>query len=175
MRLIGVLAQLSAAANDESVPELFRHLVPASALPDHIGVDSPDGDRQSLNGILLNRIHQNSDLPAGLFSDGGSVANKLGEQMDELSISEEQRALFARRFAVMVDNVGKPETAQRIRQRFDAPAVDEEPVYSAEPDGAPQDRHAPDEELPLQQEPWPNFPLPEESEQNGDPHSRPPG
>ena len=36
VRLIGALAQLSAAANDREVPELFRHLIPTPAASDRL-------------------------------------------------------------------------------------------------------------------------------------------
>ena len=86
--------------------------------------------------------------------------------MDTLDLGHEQCAQFARRFALLIENAGKPQEAQEIRRRFDAPAADEEPAGAPEPDSEPRDRPVPDEEPPPREEPWGNSALPGESEQD---------
>ncbi|MGH3912638.1 MAG: hypothetical protein ACRDTC_04410 [Pseudonocardiaceae bacterium] len=141
VRLIGALAQLSAAANDRDVPELFRHLVPVSALPGQSSFDPWDGDQR--------------------FSDGSSARSGPAVLMDApLDIDEDQRPLFARRFAQLVDMAGKPEAAEEIRRRFDTPVVDE-PAETPAPDHELQDRLVPDGQLP--QDSGRSSPLSEES------------
>ncbi len=171
--LIGALAQLSAAANDSEVPELFRHLVPVPALPNQGSLESLDGDQQFPNGPFHDGSRQAvgfpwAGFPVGPFSDTGSVASRLGALMDTLDLGHEQCAQFARRFALLIENAGKPQEAQEIRRRFDAPAADEEPAGAPEPDSEPRDRPVPDEEPPPREEPWGNSALPGESEQDRD-------
>ena len=172
--LIGALAQLSAAANDSEVPELFRHLVPVPALPNQGSLESLDGDQQFPNGPFHDGSRQAvgfpwAGFPVGPFSDtAGSVASRLGALMDTLDLGHEQCAQFARRFALLIENAGKPQEAQEIRRRFDAPAADEEPAGAPEPDSEPRDRPVPDEEPPPREEPWGNSALPGESEQDRD-------
>jgi hypothetical protein len=159
VRLIGPLAQLSAAANDAEVPELFRHLVPAPALPGQLPLESVNGDQR---------------FP---------VVSQWGVMMDMLDFRDEQRALNSRHFALLIEKLGKPDEAQEIRRHFDAPVTDKEPADPPELDGDLPGRLAPDVEPP-RREPWRNSPLSGEtgqdrqsqtdgqlqSEQLGEPH-----
>lgn len=151
VRLIGALAQLSDAANNAAVPERSR-----------------DGGQPFPNGPSHDVSNEATGFPARPFSDGGSVASQFGVLMDALDLGDDQRALAAHRFALVVEKAGKPDEAQEIRRRFDAPAVAQESDIP-EPDGELRDRPALDEEPPLQEEPgWISQP-PEEPEEDEQP------
>jgi len=158
VRLIGALAQLSAAANDAEVPELFRHLVPTPALQGQLPFESLDGDQRFQNGSFHAGSRQTSGfpwagLPPGPFSDVGPVASRWGALLDTLpDFGEEQRALLTHRVAQLLDKAGKPDEAHEMRRYFDAPATDKELADLPEPDGDLPDRPAPDVEPPLQDE-----------------------
>lgn len=90
VRLIGALAQLSAAANDAEVPELFRHLVPIPALPGQLPFESLDGEQRFPNGSLRPWT--------GLAAEQFSFASRWGALLGLLDdFSDEQRAQFTRR------------------------------------------------------------------------------
>ncbi len=148
VRLIGTLAQLSAAANDTEVPELFRHLTSVPALPGQLTFEFPDGDQQ--------------------FSGAGLVTRRFGGLLDALNVGDDQRALFTYHGALLIEKVGKPDEAQEIRQCFDAPATDKQPAVIPEPDGELKGRPGPGEDPPpLQEEPWGSSTSSGESEQDG--------
>ncbi|MEV6669590.1 hypothetical protein [Streptomyces sp. NPDC051162] len=105
--LIGPLAQLTSAANNEEVPEPFRHLVthPRWAPPFE---ESIIGDED--------------------VEGGTEVVRLLEAMMDDIGMDEGARALFARRVADALAAPGlaeeddcAAEAAEEIRQRFDAP------------------------------------------------------
>jgi hypothetical protein len=164
VRLIGTLAQLSAAANDKEVDELFRHLVPTPALPGQLPFASLNGDQQFPNGSFLDGSHQ----LAGPFSGLGPFANQWGAQLDTLDdFSAEKRAYFTHCVAQVLEKLGKPREAQEIRRHCDTPATDKKQAELLEPDRDLPDRPASDVEPPRQREPWRDLPLSGESEQNG--------
>jgi hypothetical protein len=111
--LIGVLARLTAAAKDEDVPELFRHLVPSSALPSaeqggvHLAAMGSDGAGQpyTLDFDLLNGKRSAADLVTAL--------------MDALKLDDEQRGQFADRVAANIEATGDRSSAEEVRRRFD--------------------------------------------------------
>lgn len=152
MPLLGDLAQLSAVANNAELPELFRHLVPTPAplCPDAPEAGQfangrfPDGNRQTSSAAPW------ADVPAEPFGGTGSVTNRFGALLDTLRLSDDERALLARRFAVLIEKQGRPEQAQEIQRHFDSPLLDDEPVPVPEPDGDPQDRPAPDGDPPAE-------------------------
>jgi hypothetical protein len=119
VEVIDELTQLCAAANNAEVP--------ASVLQRQGSFELLDGGQP--------------------FSNGSSVASLYGVLMDKLNFDGDQRALLAHWFAQLLENVGKPDEAQEIRRRFDAPAT------AQEPDIQLWDRPTPDEEPPLQEEP----------------------
>ncbi|MGH3870440.1 MAG: hypothetical protein ACRDSR_02830 [Pseudonocardiaceae bacterium] len=164
VRLIGALAQLSAAVHDREVPERFRHLVPIPATAGRLHVESLDGEQRFPNGSL----HPWSGLPAGQFSDVTPVASQWHAFMDTLPNfgDEHERALLTRHFSRLLEKVKKPDAAQEIRRHCDAPTTDQEPAHLPEPDADPLDRPVPE----VQNEPWRNSPAPGESEQNRQPH-----
>lgn len=172
VRLIGSLAQLWAAANDAEVPELFRHLVPTPALPGQLPSESLDGDQRFPNGSFHDGSRQitrlpGAGLPAGSFSDVSPLANGCGTLMDTLDLSNEERALFPRGVAALLEKFGKSDEAQEIRRCFDAPTTGQQPADLPKPDDDLPDRPAPDVERPLQVQTWRDSPLLGESEQDG--------
>ncbi|GCD39109.1 hypothetical protein OEIGOIKO_06938 [Streptomyces chrestomyceticus JCM 4735] len=126
--LIGPLAQLSSAANNQEVPELFRHLVAR-----------PDAPGEPVNGESVN----GSTAPHGAyfssftapdrqpFRDGErgpeepDVPTVLGSFMDDAGLARDEyvRALFARRIADCLAAEGCEEAASAIRRRFDSPGT----------------------------------------------------
>lgn len=160
VRLIGALAQLSAAANNTEVSEPFRRLVPTGQLP----FASLDGDQRFPNGFCHDGSPQATrfpwvGLPAGPFSDITPVVSLSGALMNALDLGDEERAHFTHRLALLIEKTGKPDEAQEIRRRCDAPATDKEPADLPEPDGDLPDRPAPDVEPSRQDEPRRNSPL----------------
>lgn len=171
VRLIGALAQLSAAANNIEVPELFRHLVPATA-PGQLPYTSLDGDPRFLNGSVHDGSRQTTGfawagIPAGPLPDARLFASRWGTLLDTLDgFNDDRRARFTHIVAHVLEKFGKPEEAQEIRRHFDAPATDQEPADCPKPDGYLPDRPAPDVQPPLPGEPWRRFPPSGKSEQS---------
>jgi hypothetical protein len=97
-RLIGPLAQLSAAAHDTPVHELFRDLVPP---------DEPQVPRQSQPAALENTAHDSARALADELFDGGA--------------DDAQRRLFGYELAKLVDSHGGPDLAGKIRHTFGVP------------------------------------------------------
>jgi hypothetical protein len=151
VRLLGSLAQLSAAANDTEVSERFRHLVPTPVPAGQFPFDPIAGDQQISNGSFHDGSCQTTRFPwvglaAGLSLDVSPVARQWIASINTLHHDDEQRALFVHRLTIMIENSGEPDVAQEIRQHFDAPAPDEEPAGLAGLDGDSPDRPAPDVE-----------------------------
>ena len=147
VRLISTLAQLSAAANDKEVDELYRHLVPTPPPRSQLPFPSLNGDQQSPNGSFDDGSHQ----PSGRFSCLGPFANQWGAQLDKLDdFSPEKLAYFTRCVEQALEKLGKPEEAQEIRRRFDTPVIDKEPTDAPEPDGELLSGPAPEVEPPRQ-------------------------
>ncbi len=109
VRLIGALAELSAAANDAEVPELFRYLVP----PRHFS-GSFDGDQQFPTGASHDGNHQAAGpawagFPAGQFP----AASQFGAGLDRLNLGDDQSAHFAHRLARLIERLGSPRRPRR--------------------------------------------------------------
>jgi hypothetical protein len=131
--LIGTMARLSAAARDEDVPDLFRHLLDPSLLPPSEQEQNPfalvggDGAGQPLT------------LDFSQFTGTRSPVDLVTALMGALGLDDEQRALFAARVAAGVASTGKVDTAEQIRQRFDV--ITDEPTdepATAAPQGGPE-------------------------------------
>ncbi|MEV5596365.1 hypothetical protein [Streptomyces sp. NPDC052496] len=137
--LIGPLAQLSSAANNQEVPELFRHLVPRPASPDGPPFTLHD---EAMDGSAFSRgAHFSSFVgPDGQpFRNGEQepeepdVPTVLESFLDDAGLTRDEhvRALCARRIADCLAVEGCDEAASAIRLRFDSPEStddsDEEP------------------------------------------------
>jgi hypothetical protein len=105
-RLIGPLAQLSAAAHDTPVHELFRDLVPEQGSPVPRQVDI--GSAQALDAG-----------PHGDNIVGGVAA--LADELFADRPDDAQRRLFGYELGNLVDNHGHPDLAGRIRRLFGVP------------------------------------------------------
>jgi hypothetical protein len=171
VRLIGPLAQLSAAANDKEVDQLYRHLVPDPALPVQLPFESLNGDQQLPNGSFHDGNRRAgfswAGPPVGPLSDFSLFARLWGTMMDMLDFRDGQRALFEHSVVRLIEKFGKTDEAQEIRRHFDAPVTNKKPADPPESDGGLPDRPAPDVEPPLQEESWRSSPLAGEPEQNG--------
>ncbi|MFI6684385.1 hypothetical protein [Streptomyces sp. NPDC050485] len=113
---IGVLARLTAAANNDEVAPQFQHLVPA-------------------------RVPPQSDLPAGgplgsestPDTDGEAPAAEPDRRLDEViawfgfSPADPDLSLFAKRLAQVAEAHGKAEAASEIKNRFDGPVPEAPP------------------------------------------------
>ncbi|MEV0261356.1 hypothetical protein AB0I49_08425 [Streptomyces sp. NPDC050617] len=142
VNLIGPLAQLTSAANNEDVPEPFQRLVPGSRPepepepePRFAGAWPPPYERSPYEPPP-----PADDGPPG----GGTVLSDLVDRlMDQAGMGEDapERALFARRIANDLDAANAPDAADEIRRRFDAPT----PPPAADP---PDDDDGPDSDEP---------------------------
>ncbi|MFF2616441.1 hypothetical protein [Kitasatospora sp. NPDC058046] len=105
--LIGPLAQLSAAANDQAVSELYTHLVPGAGLPPD---DSGDDDEEGPTG------------PARPYGPAGgpSVIGPLRQLLDdvELDADSAERKVYTHRVADFTAAAGRPEFARLIRAKL---------------------------------------------------------
>lgn len=130
--LIGTMARLTAAAKDEDVPELFRHLLPPSALP----VTEPEQSRFAPIGS--DGAGQAYTLDFGLFNGSRSAVDLVTALMGALDLDDEQRAQFAARVAADIEATGDAESAEQVRSRFDVItdqfAVDVESEIASEPE-----------------------------------------
>lgn len=106
---LGLLAQLSSAAQNEEVPERYRHLVPqppaaAPQWPD--GLPWPGG-------------------PVTVAGRAAPVADRFEAFLAAVGLGPDDAAgpLFADRVAEALDAHGLPKAAEEVRRRFDAPAA----------------------------------------------------
>ncbi|MEV0187569.1 hypothetical protein AB0I39_03400 [Kitasatospora purpeofusca] len=126
--MIGPLAQLAAAANDQAVDVLYKHLV--TTVPGGSVDEVPFLDLVAPN-VVAGRAAEDSDSgprfgteaapgPWGGSSSaerGARVVGPLADLMDDLGLEEEDdRIVYAHRVARFTDAAGRPEAAERIRQ-----------------------------------------------------------
>ncbi|MFH8369251.1 hypothetical protein [Streptomyces sp. NPDC018031] len=114
VELIGPLACLSAAANDEEVPEVFRHLCPPPGAPvesEPVGgfrhPEPPEG-------------HSASEEPPGHGRSGQRWApsERVSALLDEMGFApgSDARAVFVDRLARMSEKAGRPDVAEDMRR-----------------------------------------------------------
>ncbi|MFI9330244.1 hypothetical protein ACIGZJ_22195 [Kitasatospora sp. NPDC052868] len=120
--LIGPLARLSAAANDEAVADLYQHLVPQpvpQAVPDPDGVAPSDrpGDGGEGGAEAGPSGHPWPAGPTGP-TRGPLVIGPLNQFLDDVEVAREspERKVCAHRMAEFTDAVGRPEHARLIRE-----------------------------------------------------------
>lgn len=121
--LIGTMARLSAAARDEDVSALFRHLLSPDLLP-------PDSSRFAPVGS------DGAGQPFGIGFAGGprTHVDLLADLMNALRLDDEQRSLFAARVAYDIEAAGNLAAADEVRRRFDV--IIDEPAPEAAANGA---------------------------------------
>ncbi|MEU3355460.1 hypothetical protein [Streptomyces sp. NPDC037389] len=116
---LGLLAQLSSAANDQDVPERFRHLVP-HPVPEWHERAAEQGDEYE---AVEEKYLESPDKTSGDTPGEPSVADRFDEMLTAMGFDDDdpRRALFAQRVARAADAADQHGTAEEIRQRFDAP------------------------------------------------------
>ncbi|HEX4703966.1 MAG TPA: hypothetical protein VH352_17690 [Pseudonocardiaceae bacterium] len=128
--LIGMMARLTAAAKDEDVPELFRHLLPPSVLR------AAEAEQSRFATIGSDGTGQLSTLDFELLDGSRSAVGLVTALMGALDLDDEQRAQFAARVATDIEATGDAESAEQVRRRFDVIteqfAVDEESEIASE-------------------------------------------
>ncbi|WP_326828559.1 hypothetical protein OIE13_20310 [Streptosporangium sp. NBC_01810] len=100
---LGILAQLSSAANNEDIPECFRYLVPGPS-PSQPADDEPSTPDPGHGSSAVD--HFEAFLGATDFPDG-----------------DPQRALFTRQVADYLVKHGRQDAADDLERRFDAPSA----------------------------------------------------
>jgi hypothetical protein len=129
--LIGTMARLTAAAKDEDVPELFRHLLPPSILA------AAEAEKPRFTTIGSDGAGQPYTLDFGLFNSSRSAVDLVTALMGALNLPDEQRAQFAARVATNIEATGDTESAEQVRSRFDVITdqfVDEESEIVSRPE-----------------------------------------
>lgn len=153
--LIGTLARLSAAANNEEVDELFRHLVPENLAP-RPSIPSPS--------------FSTPPEPAFFVDGAGEVNSAAEERRGKVDLlpdpDDSQNSLFGHQLADLAERHGHADLAQEYRERYRtvdatgpsgpaAPLEDEGGFFGHEPHatqpptgngGAPSYSDAPDRE-----------------------------
>ncbi|MFF3068149.1 hypothetical protein ACFVSN_26665 [Kitasatospora sp. NPDC057904] len=114
--MIGPLAQLSAAANDEPVDELYEHLVPRTVpFLDDVSPTPPrlDDDGKGSAGAGGPRPPGPGAPPMG-----PRVVGPLNELLADVDLAEDTpvRHVYARRVADATHAAGRPEAARLIRE-----------------------------------------------------------
>lgn len=103
---LGLLAQLTSAANNEAVPSQLQHLVPYP-LP------QPTPSEQNGHHAPAPR----AEIPATAADHFAALLESMG-----LAEDDPQRALFARQMARTAASYASPEAMEELLARFDAPA-----------------------------------------------------
>ncbi|MFI7245756.1 hypothetical protein [Streptomyces qinglanensis] len=123
---LGVLAQLSAAANDRDVPERYAHWVPAQPEGHQAHGPAPDGDAPHSNHPL--------EVP-GAVGPGTPPVNAFERLLDALGVpaGHEDAGVLARALHEGAVQVGREGAIESVRQRFD-PATVEVPGLDTAPE-----------------------------------------
>lgn len=150
--MIGPLARLAAAANDEEVPEMYRHLVP----PFHGGTNGfahgvEYGNLQA--DPSLNGFEPETDRTDGMGrpeTAADRVVKQVGAILEDLDLTPDnaERALYVHRI-VEATNVVRPDVASSIAETFDPPGEDvangQEPLWGEQ---LPEDERIADRDEP---------------------------
>ncbi|MEU8579995.1 hypothetical protein [Streptomyces abikoensis] len=134
---LGLLAQLSSAANNQDVPERFRHLVPRPVPEWAEPVAGQSEEYEAAGEDYL----EFPDRTSGDTPGDPSAADRFDEMLNAMGFDEDdpRRSLFAQRVARAADAADQHGTAEEIRQRFDAPRTPDDgtdPPFDS-PDEAP--------------------------------------
>jgi hypothetical protein len=114
VRLIGPLAQLTAAANNTTVHELFQHLVATRE-------DGRTGRTQATPPALT-AGHEGNELTSGSRSPVADAhAHGLADQVFTGDADDGRRRQFGHELAELVHEHGRPDVADRIRDAFSTP------------------------------------------------------
>jgi hypothetical protein len=152
--LIGPLSCLAAAANDQAIPDSYRHLLGGQASSP--GVESPNGlDHPQDADAASASQDQAAPPPDGQPQAGLESVSGLLDTMG-ITRGSEERDAFVHRLARMMEASGRPQAADRLRGTL----VDEDIAHNGDsgsvqtPDGPrsePQEPSAPwSSELPAE-------------------------
>ncbi|MFJ4666643.1 hypothetical protein [Kitasatospora purpeofusca] len=127
--MIGPLAQLAAAANDQAVDVLYKHLVatapagPADEVPfldlvaPNVAAGGAGGDGGSGSRFGAEAVPGGAWTGPSSAERGATVVGPLADLMDDLGLrAEDDRIVYAHRVARFTDAAGRPDAAERIRQ-----------------------------------------------------------
>lgn len=146
VELIGALAELSAAVNNDEIPELFRGYV-----REEVRAPRREPEQDALRFGPGGGPPWNGSFHHGPYYDGASQetafipaqppgamggTDHLGALLDAAGFRSDDplRAMAASRIALMFEKSGKSEVAEEIRRRFDSPERGHGPA--AEPEAA---------------------------------------
>ncbi|MEU2953539.1 hypothetical protein [Streptomyces xanthochromogenes] len=110
---IGVLARLTAAANNDEVAPEFRHLVPPPVLP-------PEPDVCAQGPLVSETAPDRSEEPSGKANCLDDVIAWFGFGPDDPDL-----ALFGKRLLQVAEGHNKTEAAGEIKARFEGPGPDD--------------------------------------------------
>lgn len=144
--LIGLLARLSAAANNSEVPELFRDLLASPG--DMFDKEGSDAYSSSFGPRPFDATSAFDSATFGGQAAEETLGEKLEKFMDEANVDETERPLVARHVATIMTRFGRHEEAARIRRCYEQhdPDTPEQPGDSDEsqPPGVPEEPDEPD-------------------------------
>ncbi|WP_432590019.1 hypothetical protein ABVG11_34720 [Streptomyces sp. HD1123-B1] len=131
---IGLLAQLSSAANNKDVPEQFQHMVPypvpePEPMPFLGNGHGPTGPFAPVDG---HEPVQPPEAPVSAADHAGALMEAMG-----LAEGDPRQALFARQLAHVAAAYASPEEVEELLRRFDTPE-DPEPEPAANPEPEPE-------------------------------------
>ncbi|WP_063795976.1 hypothetical protein [Peterkaempfera griseoplana] len=127
---IGLLAQLSSAAQNEEVPEQFRHLVPQPAYPQPLWATGLSG-----NGHRSTEPQQSDERSAADCFDAFLLTMGLPKD-------DPQRSLLTRQIAEVITRNGRSDIAEELTRRFDAPCVPDLDDFPSHAGSADEEPHA---------------------------------
>jgi hypothetical protein len=116
---LGLLAQLSSAANNKDVPERYQHLVP-------FPVPTPSPHLES-DHLATEAVPPEQESPAVDHFD--AFLRSVG-----ITDGDPRRALFVRQVAERATWHGMNDVGERLLQRFDTPTAPEPDDTPAQPD-----------------------------------------
>ncbi|MEU1481484.1 hypothetical protein [Streptomyces sp. NPDC005760] len=147
--LIGPLSCLAAAANDQKIPDPYRHLLGGRDSP--AGGESPNGlDHPQDTDAAAAHQDQAASSPDGQPQARLEAASALLDTMG-ITCGSEERDAFVHRLARMVEASGRPQAAEHLRRTL----VDEDVAHNGDSASRPtQDGPRSEPEGPWA--PWPS-------------------
>jgi hypothetical protein len=128
VELIGTLAQLSAAATDSEVDELFQHLV-----PDHLR------EPAEASSGWFSPSTVGTSTPSFVVDGAGDVEPTAGQPLGQADLlpdaDDAGNSLFGHQFADLAARHGHDDLAQQIRERYQTIDTVDQARETAPPDG----------------------------------------
>lgn len=119
VQLIGTLAQLSAAAKNQDVPEEFQHMAPFP-VPDE---PEPGGQNGQADGPYFADPFRNGSAPSAANGHKESAADMLEKLLGAMSLTPDDPVgvHFADRVTEAVRVAGRTDLAEEMERRFNPP------------------------------------------------------